>query len=284
MPRLSICLITKNEEAHLARCLESVRGLHDDLVVVDTGSSDRTVEIARAFGARLFEFAWQDDFSLARNFCIEQATGDWILSLDADESIALRDHAVIRELLRREDLDAVTASQRHYITATAVGWQPGPGGYEEGQPYPGFVDVECRRLFRNRPWLRFHKPVHEELLSTDAARPLAQARGGWVIHHYGKLGDQDLLRTKGEAYLRIGAKKIEERPGDPQPLYEQGLQHGELKDPAAALVCFERVRALSPGSAIRSCGSPSATSVSGHTGRRSPRCARPRVSCHSMPR
>ena len=128
MPRLSICLITKNEEAHLARCLESVRGLHDDLVVVDTGSSDRTVDIARAFGARLFEFAWQDDFSRARNFCIEQAAGDWILSLDADESIALRDHAVIREWLRREDLDAVTASQRHYITTTAVGWQPGPGG------------------------------------------------------------------------------------------------------------------------------------------------------------
>ncbi len=88
MAKLSVCLITKNEEANLARCLESLRGLWDELIVVDTGSTDRTVEIAHSFGARLFHFTWQDDFSLARNFCISQATGDWILSIDADESIA----------------------------------------------------------------------------------------------------------------------------------------------------------------------------------------------------
>ena len=76
MPTLSVCLIVKNEEAHLARCLESVRGLWDDLVVVDTGSTDHTVEIARSFGARLFDFTWVDDFSAARNFCLDQITTD----------------------------------------------------------------------------------------------------------------------------------------------------------------------------------------------------------------
>ena len=247
MPTLSICLITKNEEAHLRRCLESVRGLWDDLVVVDTGSSDRTVAIAAAFGARLFTFAWQDDFSLARNFCIAQATGDWILSLDADETIATRDHAVIRDLLRRDELDAVTAFQRHYVTSTPVGWQPGPGGYEEGEPYPGFVDVKCRRLFRNRASLRFQKPVHEELVSLDPQRPLVETHGPWVIHHFGKLTDEALLRAKWEGYLRIGARKIAESPESPQAHYEQGVQHGELKQPEEALACFERVRALDPG-------------------------------------
>jgi glycosyltransferase involved in cell wall biosynthesis/tetratricopeptide (TPR) repeat protein len=248
MSTLSVCLITKNEEAHLARCLESVRGLWDDLVVVDTGSTDRTVEIAREFGARLFTFTWQDDFSLARNFCIEQASGDWILSLDADETIAPRDHAVIRDLLRRDDVDAVGAMQRHYVTtAVVVGWQPGPGGYDEGKPYPGFLDVGCRRLFRNRRWLRFRNRVHEELVSIDPAHPLVEIPGAWVIHHFGKLGAQDLLRAKGEGYLRIGIKKIEDDPANPQAHYELGIQYAELGRPAEALPCFERVRTLSSG-------------------------------------
>jgi glycosyltransferase involved in cell wall biosynthesis/Flp pilus assembly protein TadD len=246
MPTLSLCMIAKNEEAHLSRCLESVRGLVDEIVLVDTGSADRTVEIARSFGARIFQFAWQDDFSLARNFSLEQATGEWILALDADESIAACDHARIREMLRRDDLNAVTAFQRHYLTSTVVGWQPGPGGYDEGKPYPGFVDVECRRLFRNCPSLRFHYPVHEELLSTDPSHPLVQIRGDWVIHHFGKLGSQDLLRAKGEAYLRIGMKKAEDRPRDPLTHHELGIQYCELGKPAEALACFERVLALSP--------------------------------------
>ena len=243
MSTLSICLITKNEEAHLARCLESVRGLWDDLVVVDTGSTDRTVEIARGFGARLFEFTWQDDFSLARNFCIAQATGDWILSIDADESIAARDHEVIRRYLRRADVDAVMASQRHYVTrGVVVGWQPGPGGYDEGKPYPGFMDVRCRRLFRNRPWLRWRNRVHEELISTDPAHPLREVPGEWVIHHYGKTDARAVLHAKGEAYLRIGLKKIEDEPDNPQARYELAVQYGELSRPEEALACFEEVR------------------------------------------
>lgn len=243
MSTLSICLITKNEEAHLARCLESVRGLWDDLVVVDTGSTDRTVEIARGFGARLFEFTWQDDFSLARNFCIAQATGDWILSIDADESIAARDHEVIRRYLRRADVDAVMASQRHYVTSgVVVGWQPGPGGYDEGKPYPGFMDVQCRRLFRNRPWLRWRNRVHEELVSTDPAHPLREEPGDWVIHHYGKTDARAVLQAKGEAYLRIGLKKIEDEPDNPQAHYELAVQYGELSRSEEALACFQEVR------------------------------------------
>jgi len=245
-PLLSLCMIVKNEEAHLSRCLESVRGLVDEIIVVDTGCTDRTVEIARSFGARIFQFSWQDDFARARNFSLDQATGDWILVLDADESIAARDHAKILEPLLRDDLDAVMAVQRHYMTTLVVGWQPGAGGYDEGNPYPGFMDVNCRRLFRNSPRLRWQKPVHEELLSTDPARPLVQIRGDWVIHHFGKLGDQDLLRAKGEFYLRIGIKKAGDRPRDPRSHYELGIQYAALDRPAEALAYFERVLELSP--------------------------------------
>jgi glycosyltransferase involved in cell wall biosynthesis/Flp pilus assembly protein TadD len=247
MPKLSVCLIVKNEEAHLARCLQSVRGLWDELVVVDTGSTDGTADIARQFGARLLQFTWRDDFSLARNFFIEQATGDWILSIDADETIAARDHALIRAQIASDALDAVTVVQRHYLAGTVIGWQPGDGGYDEGKPYGGFLDTECRRLFRKRPWLRFENRVHEILVTTDPARPIAHVHGGWVIHHFGKVGDREVLRAKGEHYLRILQRKVEEHPADPQAHHELGVQHHELRQYDAALASFERVLALSPG-------------------------------------
>ena len=93
MPRLSVCMITRNESADLARCLSSAKGLADELVVVDTGSTDDTIAIARSFGAHVIEHAWRHDFAEARNVSLDAATGDWILSLHG------RGHA--SRLLRR---------------------------------------------------------------------------------------------------------------------------------------------------------------------------------------
>ncbi len=245
-PRLSVCLIVKNEETYLRQCLESVRDLWDELIVVDTGSTDRTVEIAREFGARVFDFTWQDDFGLARNYCIDQATGDWILSLDADETISARDHAAIRADMQRDDVDTLTVRQRHYMASTVIGWKPGSGGYAEGEPYSGYLDVDCRRLFRRQPWLRWRNRVHEVLVSTDPSTPLTHAPGSWVIHHFGKVGDRDVLKGKGEHYLRILLKKVKEHPKDPQALHELGVQYGELQRHDEARATFERLMTLSP--------------------------------------
>jgi tetratricopeptide (TPR) repeat protein len=246
-PTLGLCMIARNEEFHLPRCLDSVRGLVDEIVFVDTGSTDRTVDIATAHGARVLHLPWQDDFSLAHNHSLEHATTDWVLSLDADESIAARDHAVIRSFLGLENADAVTALQRHYLNSgSVVGWQPGSGGYDEGLPYSGYFDVRCRRLFRNRPWLRFRNPVHEELCSTDAARPLTELRADWVIHHYGKADEQARVMAKGETYLRIGYRKVQDKPRDALAHYELGMQYRELQRPAEALPWFEQALALAP--------------------------------------
>ncbi|MEQ8172630.1 MAG: glycosyltransferase family 2 protein, partial [Candidatus Eremiobacterota bacterium] len=78
-------MIVKNEEDTLSDCLESVRGLVDEMIIVDTGSTDRTVEIAEKFGARIFHYKWHDDFGKARNFSLSHARGDWILVMDGDE-------------------------------------------------------------------------------------------------------------------------------------------------------------------------------------------------------
>lgn len=82
---ISLCMIVRNEEKVLARCLESVRGCVDEIVIVDTGSSDATKEIAARYTDRIYDFEWIDDFSAARNYAFEQATGDYLLWLDADD-------------------------------------------------------------------------------------------------------------------------------------------------------------------------------------------------------
>src|SRR5207253_10885448 len=83
----SACLIVKNEEKNLPGCLESLRGLFHEIIVIDTGSTDRTVEIARQYGAKDFELNWVDSFSAARNECLRHATRGWIFWMDADDRL-----------------------------------------------------------------------------------------------------------------------------------------------------------------------------------------------------
>ena len=92
-PRLSVCMIVKNEERFLGQCLASVKDIADELIVIDTGSTDRTVEIAREHGAQVGHFEWCNDFAAARNASIAAATGDWILFLDADEELSPKGRA-----------------------------------------------------------------------------------------------------------------------------------------------------------------------------------------------
>ena len=94
-------MIVKDEEKNLANCLESVRGIFDEIVVVDTGSTDRTVEIARSFGANVFDFVWVDSFSAARNEALAHATGDFAFWLDADDVVEPGQRVKLVDLLQR---------------------------------------------------------------------------------------------------------------------------------------------------------------------------------------
>ena len=99
--KLSACLIVKNEEQRLAQCLDSLRSLANEIIVVDTGSSDRTVTIAQEYQARVFHFAWNDDFSQARNYAIAQAKGEWILVIDADELLEQSAIAILQTVMQK---------------------------------------------------------------------------------------------------------------------------------------------------------------------------------------
>lgn len=172
-PMLSACLIVKNEERFLAACLASVRPLVDEIVVVDTGSSDRSPSIARRHGARLHRMRWRGDFAAARNHALELSRGEWILYIDADERV--RRHS-------RRRLHALLADE------TAVGYRV------LLHPRPGFTPYWELRLFRRDPRIRFAGVIHETIWPGIAAYRAEEGghigRSGLVLDHEGYEGDQ----------------------------------------------------------------------------------------------
>ena len=111
---LSACLIVKNESKHLEKCLSCLKDNVDEIIVVDTGSSDSTKEIAAKFTSKIFDFAWKDDFSEARSFSISKASSDWIFVIDADEIISNNDIENIKEIISKNEYDAIAVKQLNY--------------------------------------------------------------------------------------------------------------------------------------------------------------------------
>ncbi|MBJ6801184.1 glycosyltransferase [Geomonas propionica] len=226
---ISVCMIVKNEVQHLAQALLSVRGLADELVVVDTGSSDRTGDIARIFGARLFSFPWNGSFADARNFSLAQAAGDWIMILDADEALAAEDLPPLVETVRRGDTVAYSFVTRNYTGAIARrNWVANAGEYAELERGQGWTPSEKVRLFPNRPDLRFEGAVHELLEPSLVKSGIAIHAVDVPVHHYGRL-DQARNREKQEHYYLLGRKKLAESAASPDALLELARQATELE-------------------------------------------------------
>jgi len=165
--RISLCMIVRNEEKRLGKCLASVINLVHEIIVVDTGSRDRTKDIAGRFGGRIFDFAWADDFAAARNSGLRQASGDWILVLDADEYLEEATGAKIMELTTRHDAaDMYLLPVRNLIA-------PGLGEWQTSL---------ALRLFRNSPDLRFRGKIHEQVIVPADKRVEIAEKGPWIIH------------------------------------------------------------------------------------------------------
>ncbi len=204
-PTLSLAMIVKDEENYLAQCLESVKNLVDEIVIVDTGSQDRTREVAKVFGARVFDFPWNGDFSEARNFSLSKAEGDWILILDADEVIAERDHGIIRELIRGVKRKAYTMITRNYTNkkldnANLTDWKPNIGEYQEERGLGWFPSVRVR-LFPNDRRLRFENPVYEVIDNSLKREGYEIVMCPVPVHHYGRLNEK---RTEERFQLYYG--------------------------------------------------------------------------------
>jgi tetratricopeptide (TPR) repeat protein len=226
-------MIVRNEEMVLARCLESLKGFVDELIVVDTGSKDNTVSVAKSYGAKVFHFEWCDDFSAARNESIKHASTDWILQLDADEALLANSISPLRRAL---------SNPWHLVYSIKC---------DQGPEDPHrFAWVA--RLFRNHPELGYSRPYHETVI--QSARELMSKEPRWqiqrepsiTIRHYGY--EQSAMPEKYDRGRRIMESYIARHPDDWYMLSQLGtvyLAQG-LDDRAEA--CLKRALDINPNS------------------------------------
>jgi len=192
---ISACLITKNEAVRISDCFSSLAGRVDEIVVVDTGSTDETVELAKKAGATILHQQWNDDFSTPRNLGLEAATSDWILYIDADERLVAPGTGSIAELL--PDKQASAARLRL-------------------QPTIGSTDYAELRLFRNDPRIRFEQIMHERVVEAvrrvceDDATAIAPALN-IRLFHVGYEGNQDHKHARNLPMLRKAITRNPER-------------------------------------------------------------------------
>jgi tetratricopeptide (TPR) repeat protein len=239
--QLSLCMIVKDEAQNLPRCLQSVQGVVDEMIVVDTGSTDRTIAIALEHGAKIHELTWQNDFAAARNDALQWVQGDWVLVLDADEVLLPSCIAELKATLQSPELIAATLLRQE------VGAQQTPYSL-------------VSRLFRRHPQLYFERPYHESI--DDSVITLIADEPCWkigmlssvAIAHEGYRPEAIASRQKAERAAQIMGRYLDANPTDAYicsklgALYlSQGrsveglaiLERGLQQRPADAAVIYE---------------------------------------------
>jgi tetratricopeptide (TPR) repeat protein len=216
--KLSLCMIVRDEEQLLTGCLESVRGIVDEIVVVDTGSSDATPEIVEAHHGLLLRHAWRDDFSAARNISIEAATGDWILWMDADERLRPEEHLRLRRLIER------SASEDAFLVPI------------RSETPTGAQVTRGHRLFRNHMGIRFSGRIHEQVSPSFAVSRVREAAAcaDFTIDHLGYNFSAEKLRSKHERNLKLLNAAKQQSPRDAYVRFCLGQALMLLGDSAAA--------------------------------------------------
>jgi len=194
-PEISVCMIVKNEEEMLPRCLESVRDIADELIVVDTGSTDKTVEIAESFGAKVYHHPWKNSFSEARNHTLKYATKEWVFSIDADEE------------LEREDIPKILLAkwQKEYEAVMVAIYSSLPGqlgGVSKGKHY-------YPRFYRRKKDIYYYGIVHNLL-----KMPKTSAMSDIRLYHHGYDLDQERMWNKFKRSLSLLLQQVKDDPMD----------------------------------------------------------------------
>ncbi|MBK8012724.1 MAG: glycosyltransferase [Deltaproteobacteria bacterium] len=222
---ISLCMIAKDEAVNLPRCLDSVRGVVDEMIVIDTGSTDATVEIAQKYGARVESAVWTGDFSAARNAALAHATGDWILVLDADEALASASRGRLRKVLSKTEADGLQIRIRNLSA---------PG------ELVAHVDMPLTRVFRNVPEHRFEGVIHEQIGPSIERRGGRIAPSDLLIIHYG-YAQSTVQGSLSRADRNLAALKraIADRPLDAYLQYQAGCTYRALQDDVQAKAALE---------------------------------------------
>jgi glycosyltransferase involved in cell wall biosynthesis len=224
--RLSLCMIVRDEQEMLPRCLAAVKDAVDEMVIVDTGSKDETIAIAKSFGAKVIEREWTGSFGEARNVAFEAATGDWTFVLDADELLVAEDVQLLRSLTGRTWREAFYVAETNYT-----------GDLEAGSS----VTHNTLRVFRNRPQYRYSGRLHEQIADTlPGYLPERLEYTNVRIEHYGYLGAVRDAREKSRRNIELLELQRAEGQATPFLHYNLGAEYAVAGEPGKALVELER--------------------------------------------
>lgn len=222
---ISCCMIARDEETCIADAIASVRELVNEVIVVDTGSSDRTTSEAKRCGARVYAFPWRNDFGAARNYAIEKASKEWILVLDADEVIANEDHGRIRRLIADHPDSAFVFNQRTYTdTARAYGWKPLECADRMSRGAAGYFTDRQIRIFRNVASTRYRGAVYESTDDSLRSSGVSIIDAGIIIHHYGRLHSSERVWRKSLVCMSLERTGVETYRGSAWYLFETAAQ------------------------------------------------------------
>lgn len=218
---VSVCIISKNEETNIEECCRRLSSYGVEIVLTDTGSTDRTVEIAGRFTDRIYHFDWCDDFSAAKNFCMEKASHDWILSIDCDEYIEKIDEAALLRCMEHHQDAAGRILIRNRFTLD------GQTSYEQ---------VRVSR-FVNRKYFQFTSAVHEQLVyrSPHAASPARSYDAPITLLHVGYDLTEEGMRGKCLRNISLLEQELKDQGPDPYLYYQLGQSFRRLKE-------FEKAR------------------------------------------
>lgn len=190
-------MIAKNEAHDIRDCLESVRDIVDEIILVDTGSTDDTVKIAKEYGAKITKLGWQDDFAAARNESLRHASGDWILYLDADEKLSPESKSELKRWIHDDAAACVNVliespidDKQHHIS-------------------------RAHRLFRNLPGVRFRGRIHEQIFPAFAGHGYAESFSSIKILHSGYAKSKSEMAEKNLRNYALLKKQLEDEPDNP---------------------------------------------------------------------
>ena len=216
---LSLAMIVKNEEEFLEGCLQSVQGLADEIIIIDTGSTDKTLEIAQKYTNNIYHFEWIDDFAAARNEAIKHCTGDWILYLDADERLKVTNKNAFLNFIKElpGDIGGVNCiiESRHYKLDNDT--EIHRGGYP--------------RLFRNLgfPRIEFRGRVHEQISPSLLEQGMSFVNSDILIEHLGYNQDREVMEQKVKRNYKLLLQHIQEQPTNGYAWYQLGQTLAQMK-------------------------------------------------------
>ncbi|MCR8845122.1 glycosyltransferase [Paenibacillus sp. SC116] len=236
--KLSVCLIVRNEQRLLPDCLHSIRQVADEIIVVDTGSTDHTIAVAKQAGAVVLEMQWNDDFAAARNLSLSQATGKWVLILDADERLAAESAPLLRKLVEGND-----PYEGYFLRVEHV---MGDGL----DPLPMTVNP-LLRLFRNREAYRFEGAIHEQIAPVIIReQPTAVFAFTPIrVHHLGYQPQIVSSKDKIARNIHMLEQIIEKEGRQPFHLFNLAVEKLRQGDDTNALALLREAREITPLSA-----------------------------------